>query len=164
LDALSGAGLANVTVMLIGRKDVEFSIDGVRVISTGYLHDTELVNQALNAADVFVGPSLAETLGQVFLEASLAGVPSIGFSGSGVEDAIVDGVTGYLVDRTADALRAAIRKLYLDRKLCEEMGRSAYLYARNEFSSESSYLSLHSMLENLNFAKDLGIPKKISFI
>ena len=163
VEALAGLGLPDITVVLIGNNDVGFAIDGVKVVSTGYLRKTHLVNRALNAADVFIGPSLAETFGLVFQEAAFAGVPSIGFDGTGVSEAIVDGVTGFLVEQSADALRQMILKLYSDRALCREMGQRAHLYARNEFSLESMYLRFHSMLENLNMTTDLGIANKISF-
>ncbi|MEO6610493.1 MAG: glycosyltransferase [Aestuariivirga sp.] len=163
VEALAGLGLPDITVVLIGNNDVGFAIDGVKVVSTGYLRKAHLVNRALNAADVFVGPSLAETFGLVFQEAAFAGVPSIGFDGTGVSEAIVDGVTGFLVEQSADALRQMILKLYSDRALCREMGQRAHLYARNEFSVESMNLSFHSMLENLNMTTDLGIANKISF-
>jgi glycosyltransferase involved in cell wall biosynthesis len=163
VEALTNIGIQDIAVMLIGNRDIEFAIEGVNVISTGYLRDPHLVNRALNAADVFIGPSLAETFGLVFQEAAFAGVPSIGFNATGVREAIVDGTTGFLVEQSSDALRQMILKLHSDRALCEEMGRHAHLYARNEFSSESMYVSFHTMLENLGMAKDLGIANKISF-
>ena len=163
LEALTGIGIPDLSVVLIGNKDVEFVLDGINVVSTGYLKHAHRVNEALNAADIFIGPSLTETFGLVFQEAAFAGVPSIGFDCTGVREAIVDGVTGFLVAPSSDALRQMILKLYSNRDLCEEMGKRAHLYARNEFSLESMYLSFHSMLENLDLAEQLGIRKKISF-
>jgi phosphatidylinositol alpha-1,6-mannosyltransferase len=90
------------------------------------------------AADLFVVPAINvgakfEGFGLVFLEASAAGLPVVGTSGSGVEDAIDDGVTGLLVPQstvTAD-LPNAIITLLTDRARAERMGAAGREWAKN---------------------------------
>jgi glycosyltransferase involved in cell wall biosynthesis len=162
-ETLSKIEAANVTLMLIGNQDIQLDFKVGRVISLGYVTDTSQIVLALNASDVYVGPSLNETLGQVFIEAALSGIPSIGFTGSGVEDAIADGITGYLVPRTSKALCQAIMKLYDDRELCANMGQWARLYARNEFSTESMYHSFFVIWRKLGLVDKWKAAHKIRF-
>jgi glycosyltransferase involved in cell wall biosynthesis len=67
-----------------------------------------------------------EGLGLVLLEAAAAGTPSIGSAGCGAEDAIADGVTGFLVPQ-GDAAAAAslLARLLEDRALLDRMGCAA---------------------------------------
>ncbi len=51
----------------------------------------------LDAADVFITPSVYEPLGIVNLEAMALGLPVVGTETGGIPDVIVDGETGYLV-------------------------------------------------------------------
>jgi phosphatidylinositol alpha-1,6-mannosyltransferase len=74
---------------------------GSRVVFTGTVSDSEL-HGWYQAADLFVLPSLAtpddvEGFGIVYAEAALAGTPVIAAKGGGVEDAVMDGVTGIVL-------------------------------------------------------------------
>ncbi|MCB9453822.1 MAG: glycosyltransferase family 4 protein [Anaerolineaceae bacterium] len=81
------------------------------------------------AADVFALPSMNdgwkfEGYGLVHLEASAAGLPVIGTTGCGAEDAVEDGVTGLLIpqDTIATALPKALLRLLHDPALARRMG------------------------------------------
>lgn len=79
----------------------------------GFL-DEERKIEVLQSADVHVCWSDGEGWGQVVLEAAAVGVPTIGRRVTGLQDAIVDGVTGWLVDDIdglADALQAVRSRL-----------------------------------------------------
>lgn len=65
--------------------------------------DDEALTSAYRAADVHVFPVLdlpgdVEGFGMVAIEAAAHGLPSIGFRVGGVPDAIVDGISGSLID------------------------------------------------------------------
>ncbi len=89
-------------------------------------------------ADVFALPSLNvggkfEGFGLVFLEASACGLPVIGTSGSGVEEAMIEGQTGLLVPQNdAPALAEAIIRLLTDSDLRAQMGSAGRDYARTQ--------------------------------
>lgn len=68
-EAIRGIGLPNISVLLIGNLDVPFEAEGVEIVSLGYVTEPSTLNAALSAADVYVGPSIEETFGQVFIEA-----------------------------------------------------------------------------------------------
>jgi glycosyltransferase involved in cell wall biosynthesis len=63
------------------------------------------------AADAFVFPSAYETFSYVSFEAAAAGLPLVVSRLYGVEEFLVDGETGVLVERTADSVAAAIRRV-----------------------------------------------------
>jgi glycosyltransferase involved in cell wall biosynthesis len=163
LKALRDLQVYDVVVLLIGNLDSAFEIPGLNVVSLGYVSDNATLVNAISASDVYVGPSTEETFGQVFIEAALLGVPSIGFDQSGVVDAIADGVTGLRVECSAKSLRDAITHLYDDREYCRNLGRWARIYAANEFTLETSYRSLFNVWRSLGLIDRWQLPHKVSF-
>jgi phosphatidylinositol alpha-1,6-mannosyltransferase len=95
---------------------------------------------ALAQAWCFAMPSRSEGgdvegFGIVYLEAAMAGLAAIGGRGSGADDAIVDGVTGLLVDGTnPQAIADAILVLIDDPQRAAAMGRAGRERAQREFS------------------------------
>ncbi len=89
-------------------------------------------------ADVFALPSQNvgqkfEGFGLVFLEASASGLPVVGTRGSGVEEAVIEGETGLLVDQgDVPALADAITRLLLDADLRARLGEAGRAYARTQ--------------------------------
>ncbi len=163
IEALHNLNLPDVTLLLIGHQDIPLEISGVEVVPLGYITESITLQAALSAADVFVGPSIEETFGQVFIEAAIIGTPSIGFDQTGVRDSIIDGVTGFRVAPSSEVLRATILRLYNDRDLCNSLGIWARLYALNEFSIESAYHSLFATWRKLGLIDHLGVANKIGF-
>jgi phosphatidyl-myo-inositol dimannoside synthase len=99
-----------------------------RVHLLGHVPESTLLGW-YGAADVFALPSLNsgdkfEGYGLVHLEASAAGLPVIGTCDCGAEDAIIDGVTGFLIPQSGvvDALAEAIGKLLSDPERAQGMG------------------------------------------
>lgn len=69
----------------------------------------------LAAADALVVTSLSESFGLVALEAAAVGIPAVATRSGGVEDVVIDGVTGVLVDRwTPQAIAEGIAALLAD--------------------------------------------------
>lgn len=64
-------------------------------------------------ADFFVQPTIRESFGLAALEARSAGLPVIGYAGSGLSEFISDGINGLLVNGDA-GMSAAIRRLTTD--------------------------------------------------
>jgi glycosyltransferase involved in cell wall biosynthesis len=91
------------------------------------------------AGDVFAMPSMNisgkfEGYGLTHLEASAAGLPVIGTTDCGAEDAIVDGVTGLLVPQSAvtAALPGAIISLLSDPARAKQMGAAGKARAQTQ--------------------------------
>jgi phosphatidyl-myo-inositol dimannoside synthase len=91
----------------------------------------------LDQARVFAMPSRLSSLGGgegfgiVYLEAACHMLPVVAGNVGGAVDAVVDGVTGILVDPTDhEAVAQAIGDLLLDQPRAEELGRAGALRAK----------------------------------
>lgn len=68
-----------------------------------------------------------EGFGLVFLEAALCGTPSLGGNSGGIPDAIVDGVTGWLVDpNNKRKIEDKLLEILMDRQTLQKIGDQAY--------------------------------------
>lgn len=85
-------------------------------VFTGYKFGKELA-QHLAAADVFVFPSLTDTLGLVMLEANACGTPVATLPSQASDAAIVEGVNGVVREDLKEACLAALK---LSREKCRE--------------------------------------------
>jgi phosphatidylinositol alpha-1,6-mannosyltransferase len=99
----------------------------------------------LGAADVFVmacrnrwGGLEQEGFGIVFLEAAAFGVPQVAGDSGGAPEAVLQGVTGLVVDNPSDpgALAEAIRTLLAEPQLRRRMGRAARTRVQESFDTD----------------------------
>jgi phosphatidylinositol alpha-1,6-mannosyltransferase len=112
---------------------------GAAVTFAGYVSEDRLPD-LYNLCDLFVMPNREEAggdiegFGMIFLEASAAGKPVVGGRSGGTADAIVHGVTGFLVDpEDVDELAATLQLLLANADLRETLGRAGRHRARSEF-------------------------------
>jgi phosphatidylinositol alpha-1,6-mannosyltransferase len=116
--------------------ELDLQADTVRFM--GPIHPDELTSY-FTLGDVFVMPnrivdSDVEGFGLVFIEAALCGKPAIGGRSGGAVDAIVDGVTGRLVDPTSVGEVAAVAiDLLSNPALAGQMGAAGRNRALTEF-------------------------------
>ncbi len=113
------------------------------------ISDSEL-KALYEEAAIFILTSINEGLhfegyGMVFLEAAAHGLPSVGTRGNGIEDAVEDGKTGFLVpQKDVVATATALREILTDTKLAERMSARA-----TEFAHEHDLTHLARTYENL---------------
>jgi len=154
----------DVTYLVVGdgpyRSPLETLATGLgvrnRVIFAGRLADEDLA-QLYALCDVFVMPSRAqldekdvEGFGIVFLEANACAKPVIGGRSGGVPEAIVDGVTGLLVDpNDSGELADAIARLLTDREFANRLGQQGRERAVNEFSWRRAADSVQGILDSV---------------
>ena len=135
-----------------------------QTVCVGRIDDDATMSRFYSAADIVVSASLMETLGQTLVEASASGVPTIAFAGSGTEDAVRNGVTGWLVkDLSAEALATAVRNLKADADLRADMAFWGPLFAANEFSIYKSYYSFYRAFEEVGLYAGGDFKRKIDF-
>jgi glycosyltransferase involved in cell wall biosynthesis len=90
---------------------------------------------ALRDCTIFALPSRYEGLGCVYLEAMAAGKPVIGCRGQGIDEIIVDGINGLLIDPDdAFSLAIKISKLLNDDVFRREIGAKARRTVLNSFT------------------------------
>ena len=94
-----------------------------------------IVNALQRHADVVVQKSIAEGFGLTVSEAMWKGRPVVGTKIGGIQDQIVHGQTGYLVDDPRDlaAYGDAVRRLLEDPSGAERLGTEAQRRVRDDF-------------------------------
>ena len=121
----------------------------VRIIS---LANDQEKDHCYQQTDLFVMPTIVdpvdrEGFGIVYLEAAQFGIPSIGTRQPGVDEAIVDGQTGLLVeDGNISALAQAIYLLAEDETRRKNLGQNAKKRVEKEFTPEEQYGKLKHFL------------------
>lgn len=122
----------------------------------GGVSDAELV-KLYRQCDLFVLPSRGQELrgaiggegfGRVYVEAALAGKPVIGSSSGGAAEAVLNGVTGLLVNpQWADNVADAVLALLTDRERAAAMGAAGRRWALETFSQHALRESLQRFLQ-----------------
>ena len=129
--------LSNMELWLVGpdEEHIEQTLgntEGVR-----YIPYTDTPESYMAAADVLCIPSYREGFGSVVIEAAACGIPSIGSDIYGLQDAIIDGETGLLVEKQSiQALANSMVLLAKDSTLRLQMGAKAKQRATTDFSQD----------------------------
>jgi phosphatidylinositol alpha-1,6-mannosyltransferase len=95
-------------------------------------------------------PALFEGFGIGYLEAALAGRPSLAGASGGVSDAVVHAETGLLVDPlSVEAVTAAALRLLEDPRLADSLGAAARARAERDFTWEVAIGRMERCLESV---------------
>ena len=160
--------IPDVVYLVVGSGDDMERLQGLvrdlgleeKVIFAGYVPDEELP-QYYNACELYVMPSReknekdgkgkkVEGFGIVFSEANACGKPVIGGRSGGVEDAVIDGVTGLLVDpNSVDEIAGAIVKLLTDNALARRLAERGRERVVNELSWEEAATKVKDIIRVL---------------
>jgi phosphatidyl-myo-inositol dimannoside synthase len=101
----------------------------------------------------------AEGFGIVFLEAAACAVPAVAGRSGGAHEAVLDGVTGYVVEpRDVDAVRSALTTLCGDAQAHTRMGRAARERAVAEYSYDGLVARLLPIARG-DFSVALPLPR-----
>ena len=88
--------------------------------------DHEEISQYLNQADVFALPSLSEGMSLAGLEALASGLPLLCTKNCGVNDLIIDGYNGWIIEAgSEDAITFALNNIINCKRLLPEMSINA---------------------------------------
>jgi trehalose synthase len=110
-----------------------------------------IVNALQRRADVVVQKSLAEGFGLTVAEAMWKARPVVASKIGGIQDQIVDGESGSLVDDPRDltAFGNAVRELLDDPDAAEAMGKNAQERVRDEFLGARHLIQYVDLIESL---------------
>lgn len=110
----------------------------------------EDVPELMTAADLFVLPSLFEGLPLVILEAMAAGLPVIGTRVCGIDEAVIDGITGRLVEAgDARVLAAAVLEALEQPELAAHWGEAGQKRFEREFTAARMARETFAVYEGL---------------
>ena len=131
IEALSELAAPRARLVVVGgsageiREYEKISNDariGARVRFVGMQQD---IRPYLWASDAFLFPSSYEAFPLVCLQAAAAGLPLIATRVYGLDEFMIDGQTGWIVERSAKAIAFAIAQAIHNRAQVCEMGRAA---------------------------------------
>jgi trehalose synthase len=110
-----------------------------------------IVNALQRAADVVVQKSIAEGFGLTVAEAMWKGRPIVATAVGGIQDQVIDGETGVLLEdpEDLDAYGAAVRGLLEDPERAQRLGKAAKLRIRDEFLGSRSLLDYLRLITKL---------------
>ncbi|MGB3401844.1 MAG: tetratricopeptide repeat protein [Microcoleaceae cyanobacterium] len=158
IEALKLTNLDNILLVGFGHGAPQVEGLNCEIRHTGFIKNRSLLATYYSAADLFVGASLEETFGLTFVEAAACGTPALGYASGGVQEAILDGVTGRLVkQKNPEALARMITELYQDNQQLIQLSRTAPIHVASQFSIRSSYQSLIVALDRANWLEKLQI-------
>lgn len=109
----------------------DWSVKEKRVIYCGFSAEVE---KYLAASDVYVLPSYREGFGSAVVEAEAMQLPVIVNNIPGPTDAMQENVTGLIVEKgNAEELLTAMKRLYSDKDLREDLAKNAHTFAAEKF-------------------------------
>ena len=131
------------TLLLIAGEKVVPNHPNVRPL--GFVNQ-EMLPLYYSAADVFVAPTLADSLTYTVREAMGCETPVVASNVGGMKEGIEDGITGYLVP-PADvaALGQALVTILQDRATCHEMGKACRLNVQ-KIAGMDAFIQQHESL------------------
>jgi len=149
------AAMGNVGFLLAGTGPLqptiqELSRDLGLTDKTFFLGRCENVAVLLSASDVCVLTSKAEGFSNAILEYMAAGCPVVATDVGGAREAIVQGVTGYLVRSGDDETMAEhILRLLRDRELARSMGNAGRRRVEDNFSTTALLNNVEGLYQSL---------------
>lgn len=142
---------ALISCLAFGKKSQNINIDDVSFIQLGVINNTRLQSTAYSAMDIFVLPSDAEAFGLTALEAMACGTPVLGANTGGIQETVIEKVTGSLFEPgNVSSLQEKIREFL---NLSEEdralLGNNARQLARDRHNANKiagKYIDIYKML------------------
>lgn len=95
------------------------------IVEVGWLNDTEEFINVIQAADIFLMPSTAESFGMMAMEAMACGKPTIVFEGTALPEVTFAPEGAISVEKNVQSLVDAIKMLVEDRTKREALGLRA---------------------------------------
>lgn len=137
----------NYSLIIIGnKKNVDMNV-GVEVHSLGYISSQDDLNGIYSAADLFVLPSVADTLPFTAMEAMASGTPVVAFNIGGIPE-IVSKDTGWIVEtKSPEALAGTIERIFeVDNRNIYEEKCNKCRKRIDEFFNEKDMIKNYLML------------------
>jgi len=118
---------------------------GVALRLSGCISEEELV-EAYRTASVTACASIMELLGLAALESMSCGTPVVAVREAGYRETVVDGHTGFLVDRDVEDFARALARVLDNPELRDQMGVAGRQHVLNTWTWEHAHKALEENL------------------
>jgi len=125
---------------------------GERAVFPGLVDRAEL-GGVFSAGDVFAFPGLEESVGMVYLEAQLCGLPVVATDDEGAPHVIAHGQSGLVTPVDKQAFTDAMERLLTDPAFRNELGGQAAGYVKQHHISGNSYREMTDIMERATTAR-----------
>jgi len=123
-----------IVVKILDRKNDRFS-----------LSDQDLVKE-YNKSKIVLALNTKEPFGLIPLEAMSCGVPVIAVSEGGFRETVLNNITGYLIEKSPNALKTRIEKLLSNSSLHNAMGKNARNIILKEWDIKKRMLEFEKLI------------------
>jgi glycosyltransferase involved in cell wall biosynthesis len=111
--------------------------------------ENDILPEHFNRSKIYVNIAAWEGHPKALIEAMSCGLACVGAKSPGIENQIIDGQTGLLVEPEPKQIRGAIERLLADDKLRENLGKNAREYAARHFSLDTVFEIYRQTCEGL---------------
>lgn len=133
-------------IVFEGKGGMAELYDKYNIVELGWVNDEDLLIDALNAADIFLMPSVAEAFGMMAVEAMACGTPVVGFDGTALSGVVHAPRAGIMVSQKDSAVLAeTIQNLLQNQALNESLIREGLKIVQQEYNVEL-YVQRHIAL------------------
>lgn len=137
------------------RKELEEKarqIDGVQTTFHGVV-EYEKLPALLRRCSCFVLPSIIEGNPKSLIEAMAIGLPCIGTNVKGINNLIIDGYNGILVENNPKSIAEGILRIIFDATLAKKIGSNARKFVENNYNLDILLTKEINLLLSINFNK-----------
>ncbi|WP_319541406.1 glycosyltransferase family 4 protein [uncultured Pseudodesulfovibrio sp.] len=121
---------------------------GKRVRFLGKVDRHEL-GTVFSAGDMFAFPGIKESLGMVYLESQMCGLPVVATDDEGAPMVVAHGQTGLITKTNREDFTAGVRQLVSNPALRSELAARCAAYVREQHSAEINYQEMTRIMENI---------------
>jgi glycosyltransferase involved in cell wall biosynthesis len=149
IDIVGGGDLSEVIKEEIKTDDnIKGKVNVVGKVPYSELIQSYFLNREYG---VFILPTLRyEGLPMVLIEAMFSGLPVVAYDMGGVQDAVEDGETGYLVEPgNVELLKERVQQIQENSQLREQLSKNALLKAKKEFTLEKMLHGYEKLIEEV---------------
>ncbi|MGH2642791.1 MAG: glycosyltransferase [Chitinophagaceae bacterium] len=140
----------SICILTIGGGHIQHDFKHIQIREMGYITDEAQYIQCLQASDLYIHPTKADTLPNTLIEAIACGIPCITFDVGGCTEIIQNNENGFVIERgNASVFAKSIQYLSGDKDLYLEFSQNARKIAQKKFDVQTMAEQYFALFESL---------------
>lgn len=136
-ELISSFGCRNTQLLIVGSGFQEEGIEQENIRCLGMVKDEFALQIAYQAADILFHPAPVDNLPNTVAEAMSCGTPVLAFQTGGLPEMIIDGETGWLVNKIESSSILKTLKEIISTPVRTNLGKASRIQAKKLFDSQS---------------------------